>query len=1669
MSRAGVSELARRSSVLLRSGLLLWCALSAPNRVNAQDPQGIEELRVRAEAAYVEGRLLDALNDFERLVSLFPEEGCLHGRLAGCALKEPGRLAMARRHLRIAVKQGCADVDLEFHRARMAQLEYDFERARDLYAAYLAAAGKKGRFKAEAETAAAMCGAAVWDPHEAVGLEVLDRYPADPDGAFRFYRPETPGLRLVNTPKALRSKADGKVAPGRIAFHNGDTVLVYASLGKSGKTGWDLYSIPLTGGEYGEAERLSDTINTEYDERGAYLAPEGILYFSSNRPGGLGGQDIYAVKWEGGPVGVPERLPFPINSVNDDEFFIPEPDGGAWMSSNRAAREGRIHAYRVALSAAPFDAGSVSWMADEVESSGMTLRVYAQGEEVVTRALDGEGAEHEALPVLDGAVGLRIVLEGEGGDIVSEAFGSNDSAWELRKQGRGWSLEERTEVDWAMLADLREEAAEPAGSGASALDSETGDAQREEAEAVPASWGQWVNARLEPSVPSATVPTAEPELVAMEVGETTSAAPSDSKETIEAVARSGSSAEVSEGNSASSPESDGARPLEQGDIEVVEASSPSVSTDFAPRTVSEVVADGGVPTPKERSRMVEQEPQALAEVWNEKARMLLEQESQFLDSPSMVAAGILSEQVEALSEWIPDAELMAPEVRDGAALDDVRNMIETWTTAVQSATKASLAEVAGDAALAYRRERLAIREIQAMQGADLSEAIQAASDWQTAIGEASAEPGESGEGLAEDEVLPDALEQWAAGLADAEEGWTRKERSGWRGEWLKRQQRHLEVVRDQWEGHLEELAAFSEPIAAVETDSEPMEPVPDMEFLTDPFGNTSSETLARFVLGEAMEAEAGAEVETRPESGETSGRWMEGWQAAIHESRSVERAWQELVNQSGGNGVPLVTELEDFEAMEAGTAKELLNLKEAMLDLLSDIAEGERKAVNEDVWDAAVEGAETSGSNVLQNALARRLDWEDAVSRTRTAASQARKARGTERFESQRAWHAALMEEARLLSLMELEEDAIRAELARIETASLATVEANRIEADWVEAERIEAERIEAERIETERIEAERVEAERIEAERIEAERIEAERIEAERIEAERIEAERIEAEQAAGVEDVVELVQDELPASWTPARLASMLDDQAQMAEQDELSFTPAEDRLLRSWRDWREAQAALEIAASARRNVSAREKDVFFAARDVRKAIQEVDLDAMERQLKGEEVLEATIEVVAESETAGRKAGSEEETLVAVSSDAVSNADLVRDRVERQYEVTLPAAEVVGVGARTGSGIRLRAIERDAFERAILARAANPAESAEQAAAEVFAVSDGRPRPEGIEYKVQVGAFRKSLPAAIFSAFDPMWAQRLDNGITRYLAGSFDAYDAAVVARDAIRELGYSDAFVVRFVGGERVRAARPDADRLAVERSVLPEATSRPASQTTGSGVADPGPGASDARTPESAASTAVAAAGVPVEAEDIPTWQGVQGRVYSVQVGAFRGVPDARSLEVLGTLTREDAGSDGWLRLFSGRFASESDAIEHRDELRAKGRADAFVVVYINGRRTPLSQARTTAVAGISGVGQPEESRPRPAQPVEPEAVPVESGWRVELGRFSSTIPVRLANAILDAPLDWEIRSERRGTETVYLTRLTLDQAEAEQWLAESRRSGFSSARLLEQTN
>ena len=438
----------------------------------------------------------------------------------------------------------------------------------------------------------------------------------------------------------------------------------------------------------------------------------------------------------------------------------------------------------------------------------------------------------------------------------------------------------------------------------------------------------------------------------------------------------------------------------------------------------------------------------------------------------------------------------------------------------------------------------------------------------------------------------------------------------------------------------------------------------------------------------------------------------------------------------------------------------------------------------------------------------------------------------------------------------------------------------------------------------------------------------------------------------------------------------------------------------------------------------------------------------------------IESAPEVSSEEDREVAASVSEEEVLPK-STEAAAVAR--QDSEAASYGLILPEAEVWGNSSDPGrnSGLTLRPIDREAMERSILAQPFSG--EPQEAAAERFSGVSGAPLAEGVEYKIQIGAFRKALPAALFAAFDPMWAQELSNGITRYMAGSFDVYDAAVSARDAIRALGYEDAFVVRFVDGERVRASRPEPALLAQERAA-----------SAGTNVGSPRPLGAEVvavnvaaeTNPENASDLTSGPDPLPTRREDIPTWDGIAGRVYSVQVGAFRGVPDAESMAALGTLTREDAGSDGWLRLFSGRFATQSEAEVHRGELRDLGRADAFIVVYINGRRIPLSQASLTAVASLPGA-QPESVPPaveveEPVAPVETAAV--QPAWCVELGVFNSTIPVRLANAILDAPLQWQIRSVRSEGLTRYRTGFVTEDR-AKTWLKAAQAQGFSNAQLV----
>jgi len=77
-------------------------------------------------------------------------------------------------------------------------------------------------------------------------------------------------------------------------------------------------------GRWGEPRNLGGLINSVFDEEGVFIAPSGkYLYFSSRGHNSMGGFDIFrSERQENGAWSTPENLGYPINTPDDELFFI---------------------------------------------------------------------------------------------------------------------------------------------------------------------------------------------------------------------------------------------------------------------------------------------------------------------------------------------------------------------------------------------------------------------------------------------------------------------------------------------------------------------------------------------------------------------------------------------------------------------------------------------------------------------------------------------------------------------------------------------------------------------------------------------------------------------------------------------------------------------------------------------------------------------------------------------------------------------------------------------------------------------------------------------------------------------------------------------------------------------------------------------------------------------------------------------------------------------------------------------------------------------------------------------------------------------------------------------------------------------------------------------------
>ena len=96
----------------------------------------------------------------------------------------------------------------------------------------------------------------------------------------------------------------------------------------------DIFMVDIQEGHYGKVVNLGPTVNSKGKEFSPYIDGD-VIYFSSNREGGYGGYDIYMTKLDGS-IPEPINLGEPINSKGDDfSFIIDNNKLKGFFSSNR--------------------------------------------------------------------------------------------------------------------------------------------------------------------------------------------------------------------------------------------------------------------------------------------------------------------------------------------------------------------------------------------------------------------------------------------------------------------------------------------------------------------------------------------------------------------------------------------------------------------------------------------------------------------------------------------------------------------------------------------------------------------------------------------------------------------------------------------------------------------------------------------------------------------------------------------------------------------------------------------------------------------------------------------------------------------------------------------------------------------------------------------------------------------------------------------------------------------------------------------------------------------------------------------------------------------------------------------------------------------------------------
>ena len=163
----------------------------------------------------------------------------------------------------------------------------------------------------------------------AIGLSVdgqtLFIYKSENNNLGDIYVSHLVGENWTKPEKLKGDINSNKSWEGSASLSPNGKILYFASDREGGLGGRDIYRADLQeDGTWGNVQNLGPNINTPYNDDDPFIHPDGVtLYFSSEGHSSIGGYDIFSATSDGyGGFSEPKNLGYPINTVDDNRYFV---------------------------------------------------------------------------------------------------------------------------------------------------------------------------------------------------------------------------------------------------------------------------------------------------------------------------------------------------------------------------------------------------------------------------------------------------------------------------------------------------------------------------------------------------------------------------------------------------------------------------------------------------------------------------------------------------------------------------------------------------------------------------------------------------------------------------------------------------------------------------------------------------------------------------------------------------------------------------------------------------------------------------------------------------------------------------------------------------------------------------------------------------------------------------------------------------------------------------------------------------------------------------------------------------------------------------------------------------------------------------------------------------